>query len=159
MAEVIAGSEPGCKISNPVPWPRMICDPLLSFSKEGRTAPAAACSVEVFFVAALGVGVVKTTGGNGTDCSDNAASGVFSTSTTANGRLAGRSIAGAVCTNCANGVTPGMLDRRTVAGRALTFGGDGSSRGDGGVEVVFAPGLRLEYPRSCDLDDVMPLPV
>ena len=72
------------------------------------------------------------------------ASDLFSNSTTANGRLAGRGIAGAVWTNCANGVTSGILDRRIAAGRESTFGGDGLSRGDGGVEVVLALGLRLK---------------
>ena len=47
-----------------------------------------------------------------------------------------------------------MLDRRTAAGRASTFGGD---VGDGGVEVVFAPALSPKYPRSFELDEAMPL--
>ena len=67
MAGVIAGSDPGCKISKPVPWPRRTCDPLLSFSKERRTAPAAACSVGLLFISAIGVEVVEVTGGDGTE--------------------------------------------------------------------------------------------
>jgi hypothetical protein len=74
----------------------MTCDPLLSFSKEGRTAPAAACSAGLFFVAAADVEAFKSIGDDGTECSDDAASNFLSTSTTANGRLAGRGIAGAV---------------------------------------------------------------
>jgi hypothetical protein len=46
----------------------MTCDPLLSFSNEGRTAPAAACSVGLFFVAAVVVEVVDAIGGDGTEC-------------------------------------------------------------------------------------------
>ena len=151
MAGVIAGSDPGCRISKPVPWPRMTCDPLLSFSNEGRTAPAAACSVGLFLVAAGGIEVAKLMGGDGTECLGDAVPDLFSTSATANGRLAGRGIAGAVCTNCANGVTSGILDRRTAAGRASTFGGDGLSLGEGGVDLAFASGLSPKYPRSLEL--------
>ena len=65
MAGAIAGSDPGWSISKPVPWPRRTCcEPLLSFSKEGRTAPAAACSVEPFFIAAGGAGVTEAIGGD-----------------------------------------------------------------------------------------------
>jgi hypothetical protein len=74
----------------------MTCDPLLSFSKEGRTAPAAACSVGLFFVAIGGAEVVELTDSDCSECSGNAASDFFSTSTTANGKLARRGIAGAV---------------------------------------------------------------
>ena len=159
MAGVIAGSDPGCKISKPVPWPRRTCDPLLSFSNEGRTAPAAACSVEPFLVTVSGIGVVELTGGDDSECLGDPVSGLFSTATAANGRLAERGIAGAVWTNCANGVTSGILDRRTAAGRASTLGGDGSSLRDGGVDATFASGLSPKYPRSFELDDAMPLPV
>ena len=96
MAGVIAGSDPACNISNPVPWPRITSDPLLSFSKEGRTAPAAACSVALLFAAAAGVDAVEAIGGDGTGLPNNAASDLFSAATTANGKLAGRGIAGAV---------------------------------------------------------------
>lgn len=96
MAGVIAGSDPGCRISKPVPWPRMTCDPLLSFSNEGRTAPAAACSMGLFFVAAGVIEVTKLMGDNGTERLGDAVPDFFSTSTTANGRLAGCGIAGAV---------------------------------------------------------------
>ena len=74
----------------------MTCDPLLSFSNEGRTAPAAACSIELFFVAAGGIKVANSMGGDGTECLRDDVSDLFSTSATANGRLAGRGIAGAV---------------------------------------------------------------
>jgi hypothetical protein len=95
-AGVIAGSDPVCRISKPLPWPRRTCDPLLSFSNEGRTAPAAACSVEPFLFAAGGIGAVELTGGDDSECLGNAVSALFSTATAANGRLAGRGIAGAV---------------------------------------------------------------
>lgn len=96
MAGAIAGSDPGWRISKPVPWPRMTCEPILSFSKEGRTAPAAACSAGPFSIATSGAEAVMLIGGDGAERLVNAASDLFPTSATANGRLAGRGIAGAV---------------------------------------------------------------
>ena len=61
---------------------------------------------------------------------------------------------GAVCTNCANGVTSGMLERRTAAGRAATFGGDGPPFGDDAVDASFD--LVPKYPKSSEPEDVMP---
>lgn len=96
MAGVIAGSDPGWRISNPVPWPRRTCEALLSFSKEGRTAPAIACPAGLVFVTVGVVGMVKSIGGDDTEFLVTAASGLFSTSITGNCRLASRGIAGAV---------------------------------------------------------------
>ena len=96
MADANAGSDPGCRISKPVPWPRRTCDPLLSFSNEGRTAPATACSAEPFLFTAGSIGVMELIDSENSECSGNAISDFFSTSITANGRLAGRGIAGAV---------------------------------------------------------------
>ena len=96
MAGAIAGSDPGWSISKPVPWPRRTCEPLLSFSKEGRTAPAAVCSVDPFFIAAGGAGVVKLIGGEGTEFLGNAVPAFLSNLATSNDTLTGRGIAGAV---------------------------------------------------------------
>lgn len=69
------------------------------------------------------------------------------------GRLAGRGSEGAVCTNCANGVTSGMLDRRTAAGKAAISGGEGFCLGDGGVDAALLAGLTPKYPLSSGSDD------
>jgi hypothetical protein len=119
----------------------MTCDDLLSFSKEGRIAPAAVCSVVSVFICVGGADVIKLLGGDCARVLGIVVSELFFVSSMGDCRLAGRGIAGAVCTNCANGVTSGMLARRTAAGSVSTFGGDGLSAEDGGVGDAFALGL------------------
>jgi hypothetical protein len=64
-------------------------------------------------------------------------------------RLAGRGEVGAVCTNCAKGVTPaGMLDRQTAAGKVSVFGDKTAFPwGEGGTMGEFVClDLAVKYP-------------